>query len=63
MSAIDKEGQPFYDPVARRALHDAIRSGVRGIEVVELDLHLNDPGFADAAALKLLELMNMDPSS
>jgi uncharacterized protein (UPF0261 family) len=63
VSAIDKEGQPFYDPVARRALHDAIRFGVRGIEVVELDLHLNDPGFADAAARKLLELMNMDPSS
>ncbi len=28
VSAIDKEGQPFDDPVARKALHDAIRSGV-----------------------------------
>ena len=28
VSAIDKEGQPFDDPVARRALHDAIRSGL-----------------------------------
>jgi uncharacterized protein (UPF0261 family) len=57
VSAIDKEGQPFDDPVARKALHDAIRAGVQGIEVTELDLHINDPDFADAAANKLLELM------
>ena len=50
VSAIDKEGQPFDDPAARTALHDAIRSGVRAIEVTELDLHINDPGFAEAAA-------------
>jgi uncharacterized protein (UPF0261 family) len=85
VSAIDKEGQPFDDPAARKALHDAIRSGVRQrlwlrraseasrpaasgggapravrIEVTELDLHINDPAFADAAANKLLELMRMD---
>jgi uncharacterized protein (UPF0261 family) len=60
VSAIDKEGQPFDDPLARRALHEAIRSGVRGITVTELDLHINDPEFADAAADKLLELMRMD---
>ena len=28
VSAIDKEGQPFDDPAARRALHDAIRYGL-----------------------------------
>ena len=55
VSAIDKEGQPFDDPKARKALHDAIKAGVRGAE--ELDLHVNDPEFADAAARKLLELM------
>ena len=59
VSAIDKEGQPFDDPLARRALHDAIRSGVRGVEVAELDLHINDPAFADAAATKLIELMKL----
>ena len=58
VSAIDKEGQPFDDPAARRALHDAIRSGLRGVEAIELDLHINDEAFADAAAQKLLELMN-----
>jgi uncharacterized protein (UPF0261 family) len=60
VSAIDKEGQPFDDPLARKALHDAIRSGVHGIPVTELDLHINDPEFADAAANKLLELMRMN---
>jgi uncharacterized protein (UPF0261 family) len=60
VSAIDKEGQPFDDPVARKALHDAIRSGVHGIPVTELDLHINDPEFANAAANKLLELMRMN---
>jgi uncharacterized protein (UPF0261 family) len=57
VSAIDKEGQPFDDPAARRALHAAIRSGLNDVEVVELDLHINDPEFADAAAHKLLDLM------
>ena len=63
VSAIDKEGQPFYDPAARRALHDAIRTGVHGIEVEELDLHINDSAFADAAARKLLELMKLEAVS
>jgi uncharacterized protein (UPF0261 family) len=61
VSAIDKEGQPFDDPAARRALHDAIRAGLHGVEVTELDLHINDPEFADAAARKLLELMKLNP--
>ena len=50
VSAIDKEGQPFHDPLARQALHDAIRDGAPGIEVNVLDRHINDPEFADALA-------------
>jgi uncharacterized protein (UPF0261 family) len=57
VSAIDKAGQPFDNPVARGALHDAIRAGAHGLDVTELDLHINDPEFADAAARKLIELM------
>ena len=57
VSAIDKDGQPFNDPVARRALHDAIRAGLRDAEVSELDLHINDPEFADAAAHRLIDMM------
>jgi uncharacterized protein (UPF0261 family) len=57
VSAIDRTGQPFDDPEARKSLHDAIRAGLKGAVVAELDLHINDPEFADAAAQKLLELM------
>jgi uncharacterized protein (UPF0261 family) len=57
VSAIDREGQPFDDPTARRALHDAIKAGLQADRVVELDLHINDPEFAEAAASKLAEMM------
>jgi len=57
VSAIDRAGQPFDDPVARRALHETIRSGLPGADVAELPLHINDPAFADAAAHKLIELI------
>ena len=57
VSAIDREGQPFDDPEARRALHEAIRAGLPKEQVDELDLHINDPEFAEAAALKLVEMV------
>ena len=57
VSAIDREGQPFDDPVARRALHDAIKAGLPDDRVTELDLHINDVEFAEAAAMKLVEMM------
>jgi uncharacterized protein (UPF0261 family) len=57
VSAIDREGQPFDDPEARRALHDAIKARLPEDRVTELDLHINDPAFAEAAAMKLVELM------
>lgn len=58
VSAIDLAGQPFDDPVAREALYAAIRANARGVEVVELDYHINDREFADAAVRKLLALMH-----
>jgi uncharacterized protein (UPF0261 family) len=57
VSAIDREGQPFDDPIARRALHDAVRAGLPASQVVDLDLHINDPAFADAAAQRLVEML------
>jgi uncharacterized protein (UPF0261 family) len=57
VSAIDREGQPFDDPAARRALHEAIKSGLPGDRVLELDLHINDPEFAEASAMKLIQMM------
>jgi uncharacterized protein (UPF0261 family) len=59
VSAIDAAGQPFDDPEARISLFSAIREHARGVEVVELDSHINDPEFADAASRKLLDLMKV----
>jgi len=63
VSAIDREGQPFDDPAARRALHDAIRAGLPASQVEELDLHINDPAFAERAATKLVEMMRKHVNS
>lgn len=57
VSAIDRAGQPFDDPVARRALFDAIRQTAGPVEVRELDCHINDPSFAEAAAETLCRLI------
>jgi len=51
VSAIDAAGQPFHDPAADAALFDAIRQGWQDApnrQLVELDLHINDPAFAAA---------------
>jgi uncharacterized protein (UPF0261 family) len=56
VSMIDAEGGPFWSPEADAALFDAIRETVdrSRVELVELDLHINDPAFADAMADRLL---------
>ena len=55
VSAIDRAGQPFDDPEARATLFGSIRAHARGARIVELDLHVNDAAFAEAAAAALLE--------
>ena len=58
VSMMDREGQPFHDPEADAALFQALRDHVRPpAEIVELDLHINDPAFADAAADRMLALL------
>ncbi len=57
VSAIDRTGAAFDSPAAREALFAALRSSAGGVPVVELDLHINDREFAEAAARRLLELM------
>lgn len=57
VSAIDRAGEPFDDPMARSALFDAIRSHAGAVECVEIDHHINDREFAEAAARRLLALM------
>jgi uncharacterized protein (UPF0261 family)/ABC-type branched-subunit amino acid transport system ATPase component len=51
VSAIDRPGQPFFDPEADRALFAAIEQGFRpstNRKLVRLPLHINDDAFADA---------------
>ncbi len=58
VSAIDKEGEPFYLPEADTALFEALRQHVRPpVELIELDMHINDPTFAAAMANRLLEML------
>ncbi|MBI1881302.1 MAG: Tm-1-like ATP-binding domain-containing protein [Chloroflexi bacterium] len=58
VSAIDQAGQPFYLPEADAALFESLRRNVRPpVEVVELDMHINDPEFAAAMAERLLALL------
>lgn len=56
ISMIDVEGKSFYDPEADRALIDNLKANLRpDIEVVEMDMEINDPRFAQAMAAKLDE--------
>jgi uncharacterized protein (UPF0261 family) len=61
ISAIDKEGGSFYSPEADAALFDALRQHLEPpVELIELDLHINDPLFAKAMADKLLKMLSTD---
>jgi uncharacterized protein (UPF0261 family) len=58
VSAIDKEGQPFWWPEADAALFQSLRNWISPhVRLLELDLHINDPAFAEAAAEQLLRLI------
>ncbi len=57
VSALDVGGGPFWWPEADAALFQSLRNWVAGVELIELDLHIEDPEFAIAAAETLLRLM------
>ncbi len=58
VSAIDAEGKPFWWPEADRALFESIRLWRSPhVELIELDLHINDPAFAQAATDRLLGMI------
>ena len=49
VSALDAPGQPFHDPAARKALHDALEATVRQTsarQIIRLPHHINAPEFA-----------------
>jgi uncharacterized protein (UPF0261 family) len=59
VSAIDKDGGPFWWPDADWALFQSIRNWAGPtVRVVELDMHINDPAFAEAASRTLLEFVS-----
>jgi uncharacterized protein (UPF0261 family) len=52
VSAIDAPGKPFHDAQADAALFAAIRDAwmpAPNRQLVEIDAHINDPAFAEAA--------------
>ncbi len=56
ISMIAVEGKSFHDPAADRALINNLKAGLReGIEVIEMDMDINDPRFAQAMAARLDE--------
>jgi uncharacterized protein (UPF0261 family) len=62
VSAIDRQGQPFWWPEADQALFQSIRNWIGPqVKLIELDLHLNDAEFARIAAETLLAMMGKKP--
>jgi len=57
VSAIDRAGQPFDDPLARAALYNAIRTHRQSTELIEIEAHVNDAAFAEGAAQKLVQMI------
>ena len=58
VSSIDVPDGPFYGPDEDKALFNALKSTVNStVEVVEMECNINDKAFAEAAARKLLEMM------
>jgi len=58
VSALDAEDQPFHDPAASEALFTTLRASVRPpVRIVEVDAHINDPGFAEVLASEMLDAL------
>src|SRR5579871_1874586 len=54
VSAIDREGQPFFDPAADAAFRDALQAALDpAIPVHEMPCHINETAFALAMARRL----------
>ncbi len=54
----DRPGEPFYDPEGREAFIEAFkRSAGARVHVVDFDLHINDPEFAEQAVAILDDMI------
>lgn len=60
ISGIDVPGEAFYGPEEDKMLFDTLRNGINRnvVEIIEMNCAINDIEFAEAAAQKLIELMN-----
>lgn len=59
LSAIDADGQPFDDPVARKALYEALANTVKETDtrkLVHSPQHINDPEFANLVVQSFEEI-------
>jgi uncharacterized protein (UPF0261 family) len=59
VSPLDIDGGPHWSPEADAALFQSLRNWVYGVELIELDLHVNDPAFGRACAETLLRLLRV----
>jgi len=58
VSMLDSEGEIFWLPEADKAIFDAIKQNVRkDIPVIEIDVNINDPSFADRSVQELLNML------
>ena len=52
-------GKPFYDPEADREFIRALKQNVRqGVEILEMDAHINDDAFVLEAVNQMLEMLD-----
>ncbi|MSR54848.1 MAG: UPF0261 family protein, partial [Gemmataceae bacterium] len=59
ISAIDREGGPFWWPEADAALFQSIRNWVGPwVQLIEVDRHINDPDVARIAADTVLAMVH-----
>lgn len=62
VSMLDSPGREFWDPETDAACFEAIRATLRpGIEVIELDVHINDQEFAERAVETLIRMLPERP--
>ena len=59
LSSLDVEGGPHWWPEANAALFQSLRNWVYGVELIELDRHVNDPEFGRACVETLLRLLRV----
>ena len=59
VSDLDKNGQPFFDPEADKALLRALRDNIdpKKVQLIAVDAHINDPEFARMLADEMIRSM------